>query len=62
MGKANLFHVVKAVLSSFFGVRKRVNLDDDAARIKPIQVVFVGIVCAVVGVLGLVALVSFIAR
>ena len=62
MAKASLFEVLKAVLNGFFGVRKGADLDSDASRIKPIQIIVIGILCAVILVLGLVTLVKFITR
>lgn len=58
--KATPLQVVKAVLWAFFGIRKRAAHERDAVTITPLQVIVVGIVCAVIFVLSLVTLVRFI--
>ncbi len=60
MAKASIVEVIKAVLSGFFGIRRGADLENDAARIKPVQVILIGIVCAGLLVLGLVILVKSI--
>ena len=52
----------KAVFWSFFGVRKQVDYDGDAKKIKPVQVVFAGLVSALVLVLAIFFLVQAITR
>lgn len=54
--------VARAVFWSFFGVRKGEDLRRDAATIKPLHVIIVGVASALVFVLALIALVSFITR
>jgi hypothetical protein len=41
--RASLMQVVRAVLSAFFGVRKRSDHERDAARIAPWQIVLVAV-------------------
>ena len=58
--KATPLQVAKAVLWSFFGIRKRAEYEKDAVSLTPLQVIVAGIVGAIVFVLSLVALVHFI--
>jgi len=58
--KASPLQVAKAVLSAFIGIRKRASHEHDAVTITPLQVIVVGIVCAIIFVLSLIALVRFI--
>ena len=51
-----------AVFWSFFGVRKGRDMRADALKLKPQHVIIVGVLSALVFVLALVALVSFITR
>jgi hypothetical protein len=48
------------VFWSFFGVRKKRKLDEDAAAIKPIHVVIAGLVGGLVFVVSLILLVRMI--
>jgi hypothetical protein len=54
--RASLSQVVVAVFWSFFGVRKRRDLERDAASIRPWQVVLVGVAMAAVFVVVLIVL------
>lgn len=58
--KATPLEVAKAVLWSFFGIRKRTAHERDAVTIKPAQVIVTGIVLAAIFVLCLIMLVRFI--
>ena len=49
-----------AVAWSFFGVRKSRDLERDAAELKPVHVIVVGIAVAAVFVIGLVLLVNWV--
>ena len=60
--EATLVQVAGAVLWSFFGIRKGQHMTQDAVTIKPLQVVVVGVILAVMLVFALIALVSFITR
>ena len=51
---------LRAVGWSFFGVRKASDLEEDLARLNPVHVVLAGIVGAVLFVLALLALVSWV--
>ena len=59
---ATLAETARAVFWSFFGVRKGKDMQRDAATLRPIPVVLVGIAAAALFVLALIALVSFITR
>lgn len=52
----------KAVFWSFFGVRKGVDYEADAKRLKPAHVIAAGIVSAAVFVLALYAIVKLVTR
>ncbi|MBC7778912.1 MAG: DUF2970 domain-containing protein [Proteobacteria bacterium] len=52
--------VVKAVVSSFFGVRGSAGLEADSASITPVQAIIGGLVGAAIVVAGLLALVFFV--
>jgi len=54
--------IVRAVLWSFFGVRKGQAMQRDVVTIKPHQVIVVGILIAAVVVAMLLVLVRFITR
>jgi len=60
--KATPLQVAKAVLWSFFGVRKRVEYEKDAVALTLQQVVTAGIIGGIIFVLSLVMLVRFITR
>ncbi len=56
--RANLLQVAKAVASGFFGVRRRA--DHDAVKIRPAQLIIVGLIGAALFVLTLVLVVRFV--
>ena len=58
--KGSLAQTFKAVAWSFFGVRKSSDNDSDVARLNPVHVVIVGVVCAAVFVVALGILVRWI--
>jgi hypothetical protein len=60
--QASMGQVVHAVFWSFFGVRKGKHMQQDAVTMKPLQVIVVGVLFAVVLVFALLALVRFITR
>jgi hypothetical protein len=60
--QASLVQVAGAVFWSFFGVRKGKHMQQDAATIKPLQVIIVGILFAAAIVFALLALVRYITR
>lgn len=59
--KAGPLQVLRTVLSALFGVRHRRTHEEDAAGLRPVQVIVAGIVVLAVFVLAIVAFVQFIA-
>ena len=57
-----MFRAFQAVFWSFFGVRKSVDYDQDAIALTPVQVVFAGIVSALVFIFSIAILVYFVTR
>ena len=51
---------VRAVAWSFFGVRKRSDLDKDVEQLNPVHVIIAGVIGAMLLVAGLLALVSWV--
>ena len=60
--KASLMRTVKAVLWSFIGLRSRDEYNKDMTQLNPIHLIAVGLVLAVLFVLGLLALVNWVVR
>ena len=58
--RASFLAVAKAVLWSFFGVRKRKDYESDSVSISPVQVIIAGIIGAVLFVLALVMVVKLV--
>ena len=59
-GRATPLQVAKAVLWSFFGIRRRSEYEKDAVSLTPVQVIVAGLIGAVIFVLSLVTLVHVI--
>ncbi len=59
-GKGGIWQTTKAVAWGFLGVRGQADMDEDVARLSPLQIIAVGIVGALVFVGGLAALVHAI--
>ena len=57
---ASPLQVMRAVLWSFIGIRKKSGYEDDVARIRPVQVIVAGIIGAAIFVTCLVLLVKFL--
>ncbi|CAG9270359.1 conserved hypothetical protein [Paraburkholderia unamae] len=55
--KGGFLQVVKAVAWSFLGVRKRADLESDAAQLHPVQLIIAGIVGAVLFIVVLLLIV-----
>ena len=51
---------VRAVLWSFFGVRKKSDYDDDVQNLNPVHVIVAGIIAAALFVLGLLMIVKLV--
>ncbi len=58
--RASPLQVARAVLWSFFGIRRSADYEKDAVALTPLQVIVAGIIGAIVFVLSLVVLVHFI--
>jgi Protein of unknown function (DUF2970) len=58
--KASFGATVKAVLWSFFGVRKKSDYEKDAAQLNPVHVLIAGVIGAVIFVAALVTVVHFV--
>lgn len=59
--KAGPLRVLRTVLSAFFGVRHRRTHEEDAAGLRPAQVIVAGLVVVAVFVMAIVAFVQFVA-
>lgn len=60
--KANLLQVIWIVVSGFFMIGRNRDYGPDAPKISPAQLVIVAVIGAVVFVVSLITLVSFITR
>lgn len=58
--KASFGQTARAVLWSFFGVRKRADYEADAAQLNPVHVIIVGVAAAATFVVALLAIVKWI--
>jgi hypothetical protein len=58
--KVALLTVLKTVLSSFFGVRRRADHESAMAHVTPVQLIVAGVAGAAIFVVSLVLLVKFI--
>jgi hypothetical protein len=58
--KPSLVRTIKTVAWSFLGIRKGSESREDMARVNPFHIIGVGIVGAMIFVLGLVALVNWV--
>lgn len=58
--KGSILGTVKAVLWGFLGVRRNADYQNDIASLNPIHIIVVGIVMAILFVLGLITLVSWV--
>ena len=58
--KGNFLRAVVAVLWSFIGLRSRAEFNKDVAQLNPIHLIAVGLVLALLFVLGLLALVNWV--
>ena len=60
--RATFLQTIKAVLWSFFGVRKRSDYERDAAQLNPVHVVVAALIMAVVFVVVLILIVKSVVR
>lgn len=58
--KASFGATVKAVLWSFFGVRKKSGYEEDAAQLNPMHVIIAGVIAAVIFVVILLSVVKMV--
>jgi hypothetical protein len=58
--KGSILGTVKAVLWGFLGVRRNADYQKDIASLNPIHIIVVGIVMAMLFVIGLIALVNWV--
>lgn len=56
----SLWRAVQAVAWSFFGVRKNSEFQEDIGRLNPFLIIGVGVVGALIFVLGLIVLVNWV--
>lgn len=57
---ATVFQVAKAVLAAFMGIRKKDDLENDAANLKPAQVIIGGIIGGLLFVVTILFIVKII--
>ncbi|MGH6611179.1 MAG: DUF2970 domain-containing protein [Burkholderiaceae bacterium] len=60
MKSAGFAQTARAVLWSFFGVRRKSDLDQDAAELNPVYVIVVGIAAAALFVIVLIIIVNLV--
>ena len=58
--RASLYEVMKAVLWSFLGIRRRAEHERDAVSLTPVQVIVAGLAAAAVFILVLVLIVRLV--
>lgn len=58
--KGSILRAIAAVSWGFLGVRKRSGYQEDFARITPLHVLAVGLLAAILLVVGLIVLVKFV--
>jgi hypothetical protein len=56
-GKGDFLKLIKAVFWSFFGVRRRADLESDAAQLKPLHLIAAGVIGAVLFIVVLLLIV-----
>jgi len=57
---ATIWQVAKAVMFAFMGIRKKSDLENDAATLKPAQLIIGGIIGGVLFVIGVMLLVRLV--
>lgn len=58
--RASAFQVAKAVMSAFMGIRKKSDLENDAASMTPAQVIVGGIIGAIIFVVTILFIVRIV--
>ncbi|SFL06346.1 Protein of unknown function [Nitrosomonas aestuarii] len=56
------FQVAKAVMSAFIGIRKKSDLENDAANLKPAHVIIGGLIGAMIFVVSILLLVKIVVQ
>lgn len=56
----SFFATVKAVMWSFFGVRKNSAYEEDTAKLNPLHVIIAGVIAAIVFILTLLSVVKMV--
>ena len=56
----SVWQIAKAVISAFMGIRKKSDLENDAATLKPAQVIIGGIIGGLLFVIGVLLLVQLV--
>ena len=59
-GSASVWQIAKAVMFAFMGIRKKSDLEHDAATLKPAEVIIGGIIGAILFVLGIMLVVRLV--
>jgi Protein of unknown function (DUF2970) len=60
--RASLIDTVRAVASSFFGVRGRRAHESDVAKLNPVHVIIIGVMMAAIFVLTLIVIVKTVLK
>lgn len=60
--RARLLSTMRAVLWSFFGVRRKSDYEKDAAELNPVHVIITGILAAALFVIVLLVIVNLVVR
>lgn len=55
-----IWQIAKAVMSAFMGIRKKSDLENDAATLKPVHVIIGGIIGGLLFVIGVLLVVKFV--
>ncbi|WP_300085814.1 DUF2970 domain-containing protein [uncultured Nitrosomonas sp.] len=58
--EASVLQVAEAVFFSFIGVRKKTDLENDATKIKPIQVIIGGLIGGVIFIFSVLTVVKLV--
>ncbi len=58
--KGSIIGTVKAVLWGFLGVRRQADYQKDIASLNPVHIIVVGVVMALLFVIGLIGLVNWV--
>lgn len=58
--KGSIVSTVKAVLWGFLGVRRQADYQKDIANLNPVHIIVVGVVMALLFVVGLIGLVNWV--